>query len=109
MKLWVDEDLSPSLVDTAREHGLDAACNRDRDRLGGSDVEILKRCIEEDRALVTNNYGDFRRLCERESIHPGLIVMPTPARAAQKSCCDPHWHTSTGKWAKGARAMRASS
>jgi predicted nuclease of predicted toxin-antitoxin system len=27
MKLWIDEDLSPSLVDVAHRHGLDATCN----------------------------------------------------------------------------------
>lgn len=30
MRLWIDEDLSPSLVDVAHAHGLDATCNRDR-------------------------------------------------------------------------------
>ncbi|HUB35531.1 MAG TPA: DUF5615 family PIN-like protein [Solirubrobacteraceae bacterium] len=84
MKLWVDEDLSPSLVEVAHAHGLDAACNRDRGLLGGSDLEVLRRCIQEDRTLITNNLGDFRRLCETRSVHPGLIVLPTPSRATQK-------------------------
>lgn len=84
MKLWIDEDLSPSLVDVAHVHGLDATCSRDRRMLGGSDLEVLRCCIDEDRTLVTNNVGDFRRLCETRSVHPGLIVLPTVARAAQK-------------------------
>lgn len=84
MKLWIDEDLSPSLVDVAHRHGLDATCNRDRAQLGRSDAEILEHCLNEDRTLVTNNFGDFRRLCEAHSIHPGLIVLPTPAREAQQ-------------------------
>jgi predicted nuclease of predicted toxin-antitoxin system len=84
MKLWIDEDLSPSLVDVAHAHGLDATCNRDRGVLGSSDREVLRRSIEEDRTLVTNNLGDFRRLCETRSAHPGLIVLPTLARAAQQ-------------------------
>jgi predicted nuclease of predicted toxin-antitoxin system len=41
MKLWIDEDLSPSLVDVAHGHGLDATCSRDRRLLGGSDLEVL--------------------------------------------------------------------
>lgn len=84
MKLWIDEDLSPALVEVAHRRGLDAACNRDRGLLGGSDVEVLRRCIDEDRALVTNNLGDFRRLCEARLVHPGLLVVPTVARDAQK-------------------------
>jgi len=76
MKLWIDEDLSPSLVDIAHRHGLDATCNRDRALLGRSDAEVLRHCVEEDRTLVTNNLGDFRRLCERHTVHPGLIVLP---------------------------------
>jgi predicted nuclease of predicted toxin-antitoxin system len=88
MKLWIDEDLSPSLVEVAHRHGLDATCNRDRGLLGHSDVEVILRCIEEDRTLVTNNYGDFRRLCEAHSIHPGLIILPTPSRETQQQLLD---------------------
>jgi predicted nuclease of predicted toxin-antitoxin system len=84
MKLWIDEDLSPSLVDVAHRNGLDATCNRDRGLLGRSDAEVLQHCMDEDRTLVTNNYGDFRRLCETHSVHPGLIVLPTPSRDAQQ-------------------------
>lgn len=84
MKLWIDEDLSPSLVEVAYRNGHDAACNRDRGLLGGSDAEVMARCVDEDRALVTNNYGDFRRLCEQQVVHPGLIVLPTPSRDAQQ-------------------------
>ena len=84
MRVWIDEDLSPSLVDVAHLHGIDATCNRDRALLGGSDAEVMRRCIEEDRTLVTNNYGDFRRLCESQTAHPGLIVLPTPSREKQQ-------------------------
>jgi predicted nuclease of predicted toxin-antitoxin system len=84
MKLWIDEDLSPALVEVAYHRGLDAACNRDRGLLGGSDVEVLHRCIDEDRTLVTNNFGDFRRLCERRPVHPGLLVLPSVTRDVQK-------------------------
>jgi hypothetical protein len=45
---------------------------------------VLRHCIDEDRTLVTNNLGDFRRLCEREGVHPGLIVLPTPSREEQQ-------------------------
>jgi predicted nuclease of predicted toxin-antitoxin system len=88
MRLWIDEDLSPSLVDIAHRHGLDATCSRDRGLLGGSDTEVMQRCLEEDRTLITNNYGDFRRLCESQTAHPGLIVLPTPSREQQQQLLD---------------------
>jgi predicted nuclease of predicted toxin-antitoxin system len=84
MKLWVDEDLSPSLVEVANRRGFDATCSRDRALLGRSDADVLQRCLDEDRTLVTNNYGDFRRLIEMSSVHPGLIVLPTSARQVQQ-------------------------
>jgi Domain of unknown function (DUF5615) len=56
--------------------------------LGGSDVEVLRRCIDEDRTLVTNNFGDFRRLCGTSLVHPGLLVMPTVVRDVQKRLLD---------------------
>ena len=37
----------------------------------------MKLWIDEGRTLVTNNFGDFRQLCERQAVHPGLIVLPT--------------------------------
>jgi len=88
MRLWIDEDLSPSLVDVAHRRGFDATCNRDRALLGRSDTEVLRHCMDEDRTLVTNNFGDFRRLCEAHSVHPGLIVLPTPSRVAQQQQLD---------------------
>jgi predicted nuclease of predicted toxin-antitoxin system len=88
MKLWIDEDLSPSLVEVAHTRGLDATCNRDRSLLGHSDADVLRHCVDEDRTLVTNNLGDFRRLCEAHSVHPGLIVLPTPERDKQKQLLD---------------------
>lgn len=88
MKLWIDEDLSPALVEVAHRRGLDAACNRDRGLLGGSDVEVLRRCIDEDRTLVTNNLGDFRRLCATHAVHPGLLALPTATRGEQMRLLD---------------------
>lgn len=109
MRLWIDEDLSPSLVDVARRHGLDAICNRDRALLGGSDAEVMRRCIEEDRTLVTNHYGDFRRLCENQSAHPGLIVLPTPPEKSNCNYSTSLWHMSSSRRRRPARPTQASS
>lgn len=48
----------------------------------------MKLWIDEDRTLVTNNLGDFRRLCETRLVHPGLLVMPTVRRHAQVRLLD---------------------
>lgn len=85
MKLWFDEDLSPTLVQIAHEHGLEATCNRDRNALGCTDRE-LRRLVQRDGfVLVTDNASDFRPMYAREHIHPGLIVIPAAhGRARQQ-------------------------
>jgi predicted nuclease of predicted toxin-antitoxin system len=40
VKLWFDEDLSPTLVRVANEHGVEATCNRDRGALGHKDAQL---------------------------------------------------------------------
>jgi predicted nuclease of predicted toxin-antitoxin system len=85
VKLWIDEDLSPTLVFVCQEAGYDAASNRDRGMLGGTDAEVLARCVDEDRVLVTNNAGDFRALCLSEGMHPGLILMPAVPKLRQRN------------------------
>ncbi len=44
--------------------------------LGEPDYKVLRRCIDEDFVLVTQDARDFRNLVAREEIHPGLIILP---------------------------------
>jgi predicted nuclease of predicted toxin-antitoxin system len=76
VKLWFDEDLSPTLVKTANERGLAATCNRDRGVLGHKDRQLRQLVQGEGYVLVTDNASDFRPMYGRDEIHPGLIVMP---------------------------------
>ena len=76
MKLWFDEDLSPTLVQVANERGFQATCNRDRGVLGAKDAVLRKLVQAEGFVLVTDNATDFRPMYEREGVHPGLAVMP---------------------------------
>lgn len=85
MKLWIDECLSPTLVDEADARGYAAACNRDRGLLGVGDRLVFTRAADEDFIFVTNNEGDFRALCEASGAHPGLIVLPQSLRDDQRS------------------------
>ena len=76
MKLWFDEDLSPTLVQVANEHGFEATCNRDRGKLGITDAELRTLAQAEGFVLVTDNASDFRPMFARDDIHPGLAVIP---------------------------------
>lgn len=61
MKLWIDECLTPTLVERANRRGYWATCNRDRDLLGVSDTSLHRIVIDEEAVFVTNNESDFRR------------------------------------------------
>lgn len=84
LKLFIDEELSPRLVGP---RGLDSTSCRDRGMLGQTDQAILAVCLNEDRVLVTNNVGDFRALCRREDVHPGLIALPLGSGSQQRQSC----------------------
>lgn len=76
MKLWFDEDLSPTLVQVANARGFDATCNRDRGVLGHTDAQLRRLVQGQDYVFVTDNASDFRPMYERDQLHPGLAVMP---------------------------------
>ena len=83
MKLWIDEDLTPRLVDPAHAHGYEATSNRDRGLLGATDAALYEVVVDGDYVFVTNNEQDFRRLCRAHDLHPGLIVLPERIRVEQ--------------------------
>jgi len=83
VRLLVDECLSPALVQVAHRAGYEATTVRDLGALGESDRRIVARALESDRAIVTNNAGDFVELCRRAALHPGLIVLPSVPRDAE--------------------------
>lgn len=86
MRLWFDEDLSPTLVQVAQELGFEATCNRDRGVLGISDALLRQLVHSEGFVLVTDNASDFRPMYAREDVHPGLIVVPAGyGRARQQT------------------------
>jgi hypothetical protein len=76
VKLWFDEDLSPTLVQVANERGFEATCNRDRNALGHKDPELRSLVQAEGYVFVTDNASDFRPMYARDELHPGLVVMP---------------------------------
>jgi predicted nuclease of predicted toxin-antitoxin system len=76
VKLWIDECLTPTLVQRANAQGYWATCNRDRDLLGTSDAELHPLVIEEEAVFVTNNESDFVSLSRKVDLHTGLLILP---------------------------------
>ena len=65
MKLLLDEMFPATLVEQLRARGHDVVSIHDRDYLrleGAADEEIFTVAAAEERALVTENVRDFRRL-----------------------------------------------
>lgn len=80
MKLWVDECLSPTLVERANDDGYWATCNRDRGLLGILDENLHPIVIEEEAVFFTNNESDFVALCRNVDLHTGLVILPQTDR-----------------------------
>jgi predicted nuclease of predicted toxin-antitoxin system len=76
VKFWIDECLSPTLVERANRRGYWATCNRDRDLLGARDDALRKIVIDEEAVFVTNNEADFVALYRRVDLHTGLLILP---------------------------------
>lgn len=84
MKLWIDECLSPTLVERANRRGYWATCNRDRDLLGIRDEHLHEIVIEEEAVFATNNEADFAGLYGKVDLHTGLLILPqTDSREGQ--------------------------
>jgi predicted nuclease of predicted toxin-antitoxin system len=75
VKLWIDEDLSPSLVEVGHEGGYEATSVRDRGKLSTKDHALADVLLDEGWVLVTNNAGDFLKLAGSAGLHPGLVFI----------------------------------
>ncbi len=67
---------SPRVAETLNAEGHVVIALRDVGGLGEPDYKILRRCVDGDFVLVTQDARDFRRLIAREEVHPGLIILP---------------------------------
>jgi predicted nuclease of predicted toxin-antitoxin system len=77
LKFFIDESLSPEIARRLNIRGIDAIHPRDVGRCGEPDHEVLRRSIEEDRVIVTENKRDFRALVRGTELHQGLILLPS--------------------------------
>lgn len=73
-------------LNAAGEH--DALHPRNYGRLGERDEQVLARCLEESRTMVTENARDFRKLVGATELHPGLIIMPSVSHQQAEALLD---------------------
>jgi predicted nuclease of predicted toxin-antitoxin system len=84
VRFLIDECLTPSLVDGAREAGFEAYHLAHVGGASWPDWRIVAYAIARDMILVTNNATDFRELYQRQEVHPGLVILvPSVGRERQ--------------------------
>jgi predicted nuclease of predicted toxin-antitoxin system len=81
VRLWIDECLSPTLVDVAQRR-CEATCNKHRGLLNAQDEALYAVISQEEWVLATDD-DDFLALAMRAGLHPGLIILPQRTRSDQ--------------------------
>jgi predicted nuclease of predicted toxin-antitoxin system len=76
LKLLLDENQSPHNALVLRAQGFDVVHVRERGLLEAADAVVLARAFAEDRAVVTANVGDFRKLVAATEVHAGIVALP---------------------------------
>jgi hypothetical protein len=79
VRVWIDECLSPTLVDLAQRR-YETTCNKHRGLLNAQDEALYAVISQEEWVLVTND-DDFLALAMRAGLHSGLIILPQRGRA----------------------------
>jgi len=83
-RFLIDENLSPALVDPARQRGFEAMHVNYLGLRTETDWDLLKVIAEQDWMLVTNNAIEFRGRYREIDLHPGIIfLLPAVRRAEQ--------------------------
>ena len=74
-RLYADEDFSFPVVVALRRLGQDVVTAHEHGRAnqGIDDPEVLADAIALDRALLTHNHSDFKRLHNQAQSHEGII------------------------------------
>ena len=76
VKLLIDENLSPDLAELARQRGFHSQHVNEIGLNGAGDPIIMRRVLEEDWILVTNNWREFlARYQAKAPLHAGLILL----------------------------------
>src|SRR5215831_1929632 len=89
MKLLLDECITPAGTRIGWDigRGVDVVHVNHRALDCASDVEVWRRAVADERAMVTINGADFIALAEKTPSHPGLFLMPSGySRTEQLDC-----------------------
>lgn len=76
MRLMLDEMISPNIVKSLRDSGIDATCVRDRGLKSASDPRVWRYAQGDQRTLVTGNIAHFEKLASQADGHYGVIGLP---------------------------------
>lgn len=84
MRIYLDEDLSPSIALLLRQHDVDATSTHEVGNSQLQDRAQLEYATREGRAIVTTNVVDFLRLA-RDAVatntrHAGIVLVPSSFR-----------------------------
>lgn len=84
MKLYLDEDLSPTVARLLRRHGIDATTAHEVGNVQLDDRAQLAYATREGRAIVTANVVDLAELA-RDAVatnteHSGIVLVPSSFR-----------------------------
>ncbi|MCP4349495.1 MAG: hypothetical protein GY795_28775 [Desulfobacterales bacterium] len=78
LKIYLNENLSWKIAKALREYGYDVVSSHDAGMNAEEDDVQFEFAISEGRAVLTNNFGDFVRLCDEyassEKEHCGVIL-----------------------------------
>ena len=84
MKVYLDEDLSPSIALLLRQRGVDATSAHEVGNSQREDHAQLADATRENRAIVTRNVVDFLRLARdavaKNTPHAGIVLLPSSFR-----------------------------
>jgi predicted nuclease of predicted toxin-antitoxin system len=75
MKILLDENLSPTLVQKLGNLGIAAQHVAHLGKSGFSDSALWRYAYEHEQVVVTINAADFLRLAAASPLHAGLIVL----------------------------------
>jgi Domain of unknown function (DUF5615) len=78
LKLLLDEMYPPALATALQEAGIDAVTIIEFGMAGTPDPDVFAYCVVNDRAVLTENVGDFVAIAAQHSAtgahHPGLLI-----------------------------------
>ena len=84
MKVYLDEDLSPTIAFLLQQRGVDATSANDVGNSQLQDRAQLEYATREGRAIVTRNVVDFLRLAHdavaMNTRHAGIVLVPASFR-----------------------------